>query len=117
MATATGDKAKGGKVVLEKGQKTRMQLAPHQVLVRPLVTEKGMHRSTRLNQYAFEINKLATKADVKQAVEELFDVRVLKVRTQSRKGKPRRFKFRYGYTKDWKKAIVTLDPEHRIDFF
>ncbi|MEM8680166.1 MAG: 50S ribosomal protein L23 [Planctomycetota bacterium] len=113
MATDTKNK----KSKLPPGQKTRMQLQPHQVLVRPLVTEKGMHRSTRLNQYSFEISPLANKADVKSAVEELFDVKVLKVRTQNRKGKPRRFKFRYGYTKDWKKAVVTLDPEHRIDFF
>jgi len=39
------------------------------------------------------------------------------VNVQNRKGKPRRTRFRWGYTKDWKKAIVTLDPEHRIDFF
>jgi len=98
-------------------QKTSIRLEPHQIILRPLVTEKGMHRSTRYNAYAFEINKLATKADVRRAVEELFDVKVDKVRTQNRKGKPRRTRFRYGYTKDWKKAIVTLDPEHRIDFF
>ncbi len=98
-------------------QKTTIVLEPHQVIVRPLVTEKGMHRSTRNNAYAFEVNKLATKADVQQAVEALFDVKVVRVNTQNRKGKPRRTRFRYGYTKDWKKAIVTLDPEHRIDFF
>ncbi len=93
------------------------KLESHQVVLRPLVTEKGMHRSTRDNQYAFEVNQLANKADVKEAVEDLFDVKVLKVRTQSRQGKPRRHKFRYGSTKCWKKAIVTLSPEHRIDFF
>jgi large subunit ribosomal protein L23 len=92
-------------------------LEPHQVIVRPLVTEKGMHRSSRYNQYAFEVNVLADKDAVRQAVEELFDVRVVKVRTQYRKGKPRRYRFRSGRTKDWKKAIVTLDSEHRIDFF
>lgn len=96
---------------------TSLELAAHQVLLRPLVTEKGMHRSTRDNQYAFEINPLATKDDVRRAVEECFDVKVTKVRTQNRKGKPRRYKFRYGYTKNWKKALVTLDAEHRIDFF
>ena len=105
------------KSTLPVGEKTRMQLEPHQILLRPLVTEKGVHRSTRYNQYSFEINQLATKSDVRQAVEELFDVKVLGVRTQNRKGKPRRHKFRYGYTKNWRKAIVTLDPEHRIDFF
>ena len=92
-------------------------LEPHQIIVRPLVTEKGMHRSTRYNQYAFEINPQADKTDVRRAVEDLFDVKVVKVRTQNRIGKPRRYKFRYGYTKAWKKALVTLDPEHRIDFF
>ena len=51
------------------------------------------------------------------AIESLFEVRVLKVHTQNRKGKPRRTRFRQGYTKDWKKAIVTLDAEHRIEFF
>ncbi len=96
---------------------TKLALEPHQIILRPLVTEKGMHRSTRNNAYAFEINKLATKGDVKRAVENLFDVTVIAVRTQNRKGKPRRTRFNYGYTKDWKKAIVTLDPEHRINFF
>ena len=92
-------------------------MEPHQIILRPLVTEKGVYQSTEYNQYAFEVNPLATKDDVRQAVEELFDVKVVKVRTQNRKGKPRRYRFRKGHTKNWKKAIVTLDPEHRIDFF
>ncbi len=98
-------------------QKTSITLEPHQVVVKPLVTEKGMHRSTRNNAYAFEVNRLATKADVRRAIEELFEVKVLKVHVQNRKGKPRRTKMDYGYTKDWKKAIVTLDAEHRIELF
>lgn len=92
-------------------------LEPHQIVLRPLVTEKGVHRSSRNNQYALEVSPLADKADIRRAVEELFDVKVLKVRTQNRKGKPRRYRFTYGHTKDWKKAIVTLDAEDRIDFF
>jgi large subunit ribosomal protein L23 len=104
---------KGSKTQADKGS----MLEPHQVILRPLVTEKGVHRSTRNNQYAFEVNALANKLDVKRAVEELFEVTVEKVRTQNRKGKPRRHKFRYGTTKNWKKALVTLDSEHRIDFF
>lgn len=96
---------------------TGIQLEPHQVLLRPLVTEKGVHRATRNNQYAFEVHKLADKSDIRRAVEELFDVKVLKVRTQNRHGKPRRFRFRVGRTSDWKKAIVHLHEEHRIDFF
>jgi large subunit ribosomal protein L23 len=92
-------------------------LQPHQVILRPLVTEKGMHRSTRHNAYAFEVSTQATKDDVRKAVEELFNVKVLRVHTQNRKGKPRRTRFSSGYTRDWKKAIVKLHSEHRIDFF
>ena len=94
-----------------------IQLESHQILLRPLVTEKGVHRATRNNQYAFEIHRDATKFDVRRAVEELFDVKVAKVRTQTRKGKTRRYKYRYGKTSDWKKAIVQLQEDHRIDFF
>lgn len=94
-----------------------LKLKPHQVVLRPLVTEKGMHRSTRNNAYAFEVNVLATKDDIRYAVEELFNVKVSKVNTQNRRGKPRRSRFRAGVTRDWKKAIVQLDSEHRIDFF
>jgi large subunit ribosomal protein L23 len=111
-------KAKGRKPKQNTaGTRTSLTLEPHQIILRPLVTEKGMHRSSRYNAYAFEVNRLATKVDVKRAVEELFDVKVINVRTQNRHGKPRRTRFRYGYTKDWKKAIVKLDPEYRIDFF
>ena len=96
---------------------SRLKLNAYQVILRPLVTEKGMHKSTRNNQYAFEVNPLADKDTIRSAVEELFDVRVTKVRTQNRKGKPRRYRFRFGTTKSWKKAIVTLDQEDRIEFF
>ena len=98
-------------------QKTKLNLKPHQIVLKPLVTEKGMHRSTRNNAYAFEVNRLANKGDVKKAVEELFEVKVLKVHIQNRKGKPRRTKFHLGQTATWKKAIVSLDPEHRIELF
>ncbi len=92
-------------------------LEPYQVVLRPLVTEKGVHRAARNNAYSFEVNRLASKDDVRRAVEELFDVKVVRVNTQNRPGKPRRTRYRQGTTKAWKKAIVTLDPEHRIDFF
>ncbi len=97
--------------------KTQLALTPQQIVLRPLVTEKGTHKAARYNSYAFEVNRLAGKDDIRKAVEELFDVKVLNVRTQNRKGKPRRTRFRWGQTKAWKKAIVTLDPEHKIDFF
>jgi large subunit ribosomal protein L23 len=106
------------KPMAEQTQTTEQpRLEAYQVILRPLVTEKGMHRSTRNNQYAFEVHLQATKDDVRRAVEELFNVEVDKVRTQNRRGKPRKHRFKQGQTKAWKKAIVTLNAEHRIDFF
>ena len=97
--------------------KTALDLEPHQIIFRPLVTEKGMHKASRCNSYAFEINRKAGKDDVRKAIESLFEVKVVRVNIQNRKGKPRRSRFRKGSTSAWKKAIVTLDPEHRINFF
>ncbi len=98
-------------------KKTGIQLEPHMVIRRPLVTEKGVHSSERLNAYSFEVHPLATKTDVKTAVEQLWDVRVDSVRTQNRKGKPRRARVAMGRTRGWKKAIVKLRDEDRISFF
>jgi large subunit ribosomal protein L23 len=98
-------------------EKTSLRLDPYQVILHPLVTEKGTHLSTTTNSYTFAVNRLATKTDIKRAVEELWDVKVHKVRTQNRKGKPRRSKMIKGHTSDWKKAIVQLDEEDRIAFF
>jgi len=98
-------------------QKKGLSLDSHQVVLRPLVTEKGTHTSERYNQYPFEVHPQATKTDIKKAVEELWSVRVVKVRTQTRKGKPRRHKMSHGYRRDWKKAIVELHDDDRIAFF
>jgi large subunit ribosomal protein L23 len=92
-------------------------LAPHQVIVRPLVTEKGMHRATRHNAYSFEVVAEATKADIRRAVEEMFNVKVEKVAVQNRLGKARRSRTRRTSTKAWKKAIVTLEPDNKINLF
>ena len=97
--------------------KTPKPLKPYQVVIRPLVTEKGFHKAERLNQYAFEVCAAADKEAIRDAIEHLFEVKVIRVNTQTRKGKPRRTKQRVGQTKAWKKAIVTLHPEHRINFF
>ena len=96
------------------------QLEPHQIVVRPLITEKGTHQSTSLHRaYPFEVNPWATKDEIKGAVEEMFPgVRVKKVRTQNRAGKKRRFRFRVGRLSNWKKAIVTIHEDSApIDFF
>jgi large subunit ribosomal protein L23 len=96
---------------------TGLELKPYQIVLRPLVTEKGTHQSTRYNAYAFQVNPIATKTQIKTAVEELFEVRVEAVRTLNRKGKKRRFKQSMGTLPSWKKAIVTLNAEDKIEFF
>lgn len=94
------------------------ELEPHQIILRPIVTEKATHQASRYRAYPFEVNPWASKEDIKAAVEELFGVRVLKVRTQNRPGKAKRFRFRVGRLAHWKKAIVTLyEDSPQIDFF
>src|SRR5215831_2154201 len=87
------------------------KLEAYQVIVRPIVTEKGTHQTTHRNAFPFEVNPWATKGEIKAAVEELFGVRVRKVRTQNRVGKQRRYRFKMGRLPNWKKAIVTLHPD------
>ena len=89
----------------------------YSVLVRPLVTEKGTHQSQALNAYAFEVNPGANKAQIRQAIEKIYNVRVVEVRTATRKGKPRRHGLHRGRTRHWKKAVVVLHPDHHIDLF
>lgn len=98
-------------------KKTGLSLEPYQIVYRPLITEKGTHMSTRFNAYPFEVSPDATKTDIKEAVQELWDVRVVAVRTQNRLGKTRRTRNQAGRTKGWKKAIVQLHEEDRIAFF
>jgi large subunit ribosomal protein L23 len=96
---------------------TGLELKAYQIILRPLVTEKGTHQSTRYNAYTFQVNPLATKTQIKAAVEELFHVKVEGVRTQLRQGKKRRFRQSMGELPQWKKAIVTLNKEDKIEFF
>ena len=93
------------------------KLEPYQVVLRPLITEKATHLSERHNAYTFEVNPLATKTEIKNAVQALFNVEVADVRTQNRRGKFRRYRLKSGKTRNWKKAIVKLGAEHRIDFY
>lgn len=93
------------------------KLEPYQVVLRPLITEKATHVSERHNAFTFEVNALASKTDVKEAIETLFKVKVVGVRTQNRRGKPRRYRVKMGRMRNWKKAIVKLSPDERIDFY
>ncbi len=87
------------------------------MIVRPLITEKGTHQSQTRNAYAFQVHPIANKTQIKQAVEKLYDVKVVDVRTANRKGKPRRRGWIVGTTSHWKKAVVVLHEDHHIDLF
>lgn len=95
----------------------KLKLEAHQIVIKPIVTEKGMFQVSELNQYKFKVNPLATKPEIKKAIEKLFEVKVVGISTQIRKGKARRSRFKMGRTKDIKQAIVKLDPEDRIELF
>ena len=87
------------------------------VIIRPLVTEKSTRQQHSQNTYSFEVNAEAEKKDIKAAVEKLYSVKVADVRTLVRKGKPRRTRYRLVHTKIWKRAIVKLQEDSRIDLF
>ncbi len=87
------------------------------IVVRPLVTEKGTFQSQAMNAYAFEVAPTANKAQIKLAIEKIYSVKVVDVRTAMRKGKPRRTGRIMGKTRHWKKAVVVLHPDHHIDLF
>jgi large subunit ribosomal protein L23 len=87
------------------------------VIVKPLVTEKSTHQQTTRNAYAFQVARDANKTEIRKAVEKLYNVKVLDVRTMNRKGKPRRSRYKLAKTSEWKRAIVVLDENSRIELF
>ena len=78
------------------------------IIIAPVVTEKSSD-GIQEGKYTFKVNKKATKVDIKNAVEKLFEVKVLKVNTMNVSGKEKRMGRYVGKTSDWKKAIVTID--------
>ena len=92
-------------------------MTPHQILVRPVVTEKTTDLMAEHNQYVFQVAKKANKIEVRKAIEMVFGVRVADVRTQVVRGDVRRVGQNYGRKPSWKKAIVTLHPEDTIDLY
>ena len=87
------------------------------VIIKPLITEKSTHQQQTRNAYAFQVHPEANKHQIKDAVEKLYDVKVKDVRTMVRKGKPRRSRFKVGTTPDWKRAVVVLVEDSRIELF
>ena len=88
-----------------------------QVVRRPLVTEKGTLAKELNNQLVFEVDRRANKVEIRQAVEQVFKVKVLKVRTVNLEGKKKRMGRILGRRSDWKKAYVTLAPGQTVEFF
>lgn len=89
----------------------------HDVIKRPLITEKSTKLKEDSNQIAFVVDPQATKIEIRQAVEKLFKVKVRRVRTMNMVGKRKRMGRFTGWKPDWKKAIVTLGPGDHIEFF
>jgi large subunit ribosomal protein L23 len=93
-----------------------MSLHPGEVLIRPVVSEKSYHQITE-NRYTFKVHKDAHKTQVRQAVEELFDVTVTAVNIVKMPAKPKRRGMFKGTRPGWKKAIVELKAGDKIDIF
>jgi len=89
----------------------------HEIIKRPLITEKSTRQKEKENQIAFVVDPKANKVEIRQAVEKLFKVKVERVHTMNLLGKQKRMGRNIGWKSDWKKAIVTLKEGSRIEFF
>ncbi len=91
---------------------------PHQIIIRPIITEKSTQLKEANREVCFEVAKQANKTEIKKAVEQLFKVKVEAVKTQIKVGKWRRVGRNKGQTKTWKKAYVKLrEGEKMIEYF
>ena len=87
------------------------------IIIKPIITEASMDKLSD-KMYTFKVAKDATKPEIAKAVEELFGVKVARVNTINMKKNPKRLGVHFGYTSDWKKAIVTLTADSKtIEFF
>jgi len=89
----------------------------YSVIKRPLITEKSTTARDEGNQYLFEVDKRATKIEIRNAVEKIFKVRVLDVRTMNMTGKKKRMGRITGRRNNWKKAVVNLPPGSSIEIY
>ena len=88
---------------------------PREVILRPIMTEKSMRQKEEQNTVAFQVRPDANKVEIRTAVETVFNVKVSDVRTMNYEGKMKRMGRYQGRRPDWKKAIVTLAPGHKIE--
>jgi len=91
-------------------------LRARKIILAPLTTEKNVARQDTQHQYTFRVDRGANKIEIKEAVEDIFKVKVLRVNTFHVEGKNKRVRFHAGKTASWKKAVVTLRPEDKIEF-
>jgi large subunit ribosomal protein L23 len=89
----------------------------YEIIKRPVITEKTSIQKEDHRQVTFEVDRRANRVEIRRAVERLFNVRVAAVQTAQVKGKVKQRGRIVGKRRDWKKAIVTLAPGERIDFF
>jgi large subunit ribosomal protein L23 len=89
----------------------------YDIIRKPLITEKTSIQKENANQLSFEVDCKANRVEIRRAIESIFKVKVAKVRTMQVTGKVKRRGRILGKRRDWKKAIVTLMPGERIDFF
>ena len=89
----------------------------YDIIKSPLITEKTTIQKEASNQVSFKVSRIANRIEIKRAVENIFNVKVAGVRTMQVKGKTKQRGRIIGKRKNWKKAIVTLMPGERIDFF
>ena len=89
----------------------------HDIVRRPLITEKTTIQKDEFNQVSFEVAPKANRIEIKRAIEDVFNVRVATVRTMQIRGKLKRRGRILGRRRSWKKAVVTLMPGERIEFF
>jgi large subunit ribosomal protein L23 len=92
-----------------------MSRDPREVIIRPLMTEKSMRLKEEQNTVTFQVRPDANKVEIRHAVEAVFNVKVADVRTASFEGKLKRMGRHQGRRADWKKAIVKLQPGHKIE--
>ena len=90
---------------------------PHQVIIRPVISEKSYNLIESEGQYTFQVDRRANKNQIKRAVESAFEVRVQKVNTVNVRSKPKRQGLTRGRTATWKKAVVKLVEGDRIELF
>jgi large subunit ribosomal protein L23 len=87
------------------------------IIIKPLVTEKTTHQQETRNCYAFQVESHANKVQIRRAIERIYNVKVQDVRTMNRKGKPRRSRHKLLHKSNWKRAIVTLEENSKIELF